>query len=248
VIRNNSMARPLGKRGHQRPSHLVASIKGIGSGFVETQDESTTKLALDIDPRVRTIKAQPFTVRLDLQKIFKTRSEAVKANATTTMEAGGEEEDLERVYTPDFLVELVTPNPLVVESKSAEATARISDVLERRGRILNALGYQYLVVPSTAIKVRGLHANLVHLRDATKFKQDNDATEQLAKLTKLVDGKRGKFSAGELRGKVSDTTIYLGVISGILGCDLRSGHFSVETVMWQAYGDLSHLQLLEWEQ
>jgi hypothetical protein len=48
------------------------------STFVESAEESTTMLALEVDPRVVGIDPQPFTVRLDLSRVFATRSEAAR--------------------------------------------------------------------------------------------------------------------------------------------------------------------------
>ncbi|KQR60936.1 hypothetical protein ASF94_17225 [Acidovorax sp. Leaf160] len=213
--------------------------------FVETADESTTMLAIDIDPRAVSISPQPFTVRLDLEKIFATKAEALKATPRARPERIDGEPPLERIYTPDFLVGRTNPVPLVVEAKSAAEVARIGEALARRGRVLNNLGFHYLVVPSTEIEHRGLHANLVHMRDAMKYRRDNDERPFLDDLIKQVDGQDGKFLLGDIKGAVSDLCIYLGLVSGVIACDLRSGNFNVNTVLWQAHGDLSHLQLLQ---
>lgn len=244
---SKKMARPLGVRGHQKRSHLVASYKAGGEMFVASFDESTALLALEVDPRVVSITSQPFTLRLDLEKIFSTKSEAIKAMPRTRLQRVDGEPVLERIYTPDFRVGLTSPVPLVVESKSALEVEKIGGTLVRRGQVLNSLGFHYLVVPSTEVDHCGLHANLVHLRDAMKYRRDNDVGALLDDLTKRVAERQGQFLLGELKGAISDVSIYLGLISGVIACDMRSGNFSVNTVLWQAYGDLAHLQLLQLE-
>jgi len=244
---SKKMARPLGVRGHQKSSHLVASFKAGGEMFVETPDERTTMLAIDVDPRTVSITSQPFTVRLDLEMIFATKAEALKAAPRARPQRVNGEPLLERVYTPDFLVGLIGPVPLVVEAKSATEVERIEEELARRGRILNNLGFHYLVVPSTEINHPGLHANLVHMRDAMKYRRDNDTRPLLDGLIKRVANRQGQFLLGELKGAVSDVCIYLGLISGVIGCDLRRGNLGVDTVVWPAQGDLHHLQLLQLE-
>lgn len=244
---SKNMARPLGVRGHQKPSILVASHKMGGEMFVETPDESTTMLALDIDPRTRSITSQPFTVRLDLEKVFSTRSDAIKAEPRGHIQKVDALPVQEQIYTPDFLAELTSPIPLVVESKSALEVGKITDALARRGRVLNSLGYGYLVVSSSEVDHHGLHSNLVHMRDATKYRKHNDTRLLLDGLIKLVSGRRTPFLLGEVKGLVPDVCIYLGLISGVIGCDLRSGHLGVGTKLWQAHGDLAHLQLLNLE-
>jgi hypothetical protein len=153
----------------------------------------------------------------------------------------------ERVYTPDFFVEITHQTPLVVESKSSRNIEDIAGALERRARVLNTLGYRYLVVLDTDVNHKGLHVNLVNLRDAKKFRQNNDTKLLLDGLNELASRLVGRFALGEIKGRVSDLSIYLGLISGVIGCDLRSGHLGVMTELWQADGDLSHLQLLNLE-
>ena len=241
---SKDMARPLGVRGHQKRSNLVASYKMKGEMFVESFDESTTMLALDIDPRTRSITPQPFTVRLDLGRIFSTRTEASQAGTRHRVQPKDTAIVQEQIYTPDFLVELTSPTPLVVESKSALEVAKIAGALSRRGQILNSLGYQYLVVSSTAVNHVGLHSNLVHMRDAMKYRQQNDVSFLMEGLGQLVADRHAPFPLKDLKGQIPDVSIYLGLISGVIGCDLRGGNLGNNTMVWQTHGDLAHLQLL----
>lgn len=245
--KESTMARPLGVRGHQRPSYLVASHKANCEMYVESGHEHTTMLALDVDPRTRDIVSQPFTVRLDLQEVFPTRSEALKAKPSVLIKAISGEPTEERVYTPDFLVTLVHPTPLVVESKSSVEIAKISAALARRERVLNHLGYRFLVVSSTELEHKGLHRNLAYMRDAMQFRSKNATQALLDGLIELVKGRNAPFPFGDIRGQTSDLALYLGLVSGVIGCDLRSGYFGVNTTIWQAHGDLTHLQLLRLE-
>lgn len=244
---SKSMARPLGVRGHQKRSHLVASHKAGGAAFVESPDESSTMLALEIDPRVVSITAQPFTLRLDLTRVFPTRSEAVRAEPRVRLSPVEGDAQLERIYTPDFLAELTTGQPWILESKSATEVQKIAPALARRGSVLNELGFHYLVVPSTDVADRGLHVNLVYLRDAMKYRRDNDVTALLDELVGAVDTKQDEFVWAELKGVVPDLSMYLGLVTGVIACDLRSGHLCVRTVLRKSYGDLAHLQLLKLE-
>lgn len=240
------MARPLGVRGHQKSTHLISSIKGEKYMPVESLHEGTTLIALDLDPRVRHITPQPFTVRLDLERVFKTKEEAQKAKGKNRLqEIDGQR--LEKMYTPDFLVEMTTPVGLVVESKFKAEIKKIEVQLEHRKRVLNSLGYNFLVVTDEDLEFDGLHTNLVNLRDATKYRKTEDTQQLMARLQELVHGYRGEFALGEIKQKATDVGLYLGLISGVIACDLRAGHLNINTVLWPAHGDLSHLQLLELE-
>lgn len=240
------MARPLGVRGHQKNTHLTSSISGEKHKPVESFNESTTLLALDIDPRTCNITPQPFSVRLDLEKIFPTKVEALKAKKNNRLKAI-DEEHLEKVYTPDFLVELTSPVHLVVESKSAVSIEKIRVQLERRKRVLNDLGYRFLVVSDEDLGHEGLHTNLVNLRDADKYRKEEDTLELMTRLTHLVEMHSGPFALSAIRQQVSDVGIYLGLISGVIACDLKASEFNVNTVLWPAHGELTHLQLLNLE-
>jgi hypothetical protein len=241
-----AMARPLGVRGHQKNTHLISSMKGEKYKPVESLNEGTTLLALDIDPRTCSITPQPFTVRLDLEKVFKTKAEALKAKKNNRLKAI-DEDHLEKVYTPDFLVELTSPVPLVVESKSATSIEKIRAQLERRKRVLNDLGYRFLVVSDEDLGHEGLHTNLANLRDATKYRKEEDTRELMTRLTRLVELHREPFPLSAIRRQVSDVGIYLGLINGVIACDLKAGEFNVNTVLWPAHGELTHLQLLNLE-
>jgi hypothetical protein len=215
--------------------------------FVESTNEHTTVLALDIDPRTRSITSQPFTIRLDLERVFSTRSHALQAEPKLALKAVNGAPGEERVYTPDFLVKLTKPTSLVVECKSSIEISNITAALARRRLVLNGLGFDYLVVSSTEVDHKGLHSNLVHMRDAMLFRNKNNVASILDGLTNLVIHRNSTFAYGEIRSQTSDLAFYLGLISGVLGCDLRGGHLGINTLIWQAHGDLAHLQLLKLE-
>ena len=237
------MARPLGVRGQQKRSFLVASFKADREMFVESSCEHTTLLALDVDPRTVSILTQPFTVRLDIEKIFPTQSEA-RRHRSGCRNVKPSDFSEEIIYTPDFEVGLTDPPCLVVESKDGDEIARISAALKRREQILNNLGYRFLVVSNTEIEHKGLHNNLVNLRDAMKYRRKTDVAALLEDLTKEIKNRQSPFAFGEIRHHVSDLALYLGLIEGVIACDLRSGHFSDRTIIWPAFGDLTHLKLL----
>lgn len=241
------MARPLGVRGHQKSSNLVASPKAGGAVFVESPDESTTLLALEVDPRVVSIATQPFTVRLDTCQLYPTKAEAASAEPRPRRASRTEDPALERVYTPDFHVVLATQQEWAVESKSALEVQNLAQALARRGAVINDLGFHYLVVASNELDQTGLHVNLANLRDAMKYRRSSDTTSLMDQLAQTIAAQPEEFALADVRAQVSDLAVYLGLVSGVIGCDLRSGHFGIKTVLRKAYGDLAHLQLLRFE-
>jgi hypothetical protein len=244
---SSKMARPLGVRGHQKRSHLVAGQKLGGAVFVETQDEIVTLLCLEVDPRVKSAAPQPFTVRLDIEQVFATRSEAVQAAPRQRPQAVTGDTPPEQIYTPDFLAELVTGEPWVIESKSTAAVSKTTAALQRRSDVLNRLGFHFLVIPGEELQARGLHANLVHLRDAMRLQQQGGAGELLRQLETVVAAQPEVFDLGAIKAALPATAIYLGIVNGLIACDLKSGNLGTPTKLWRAHGDLSHLQLLKLE-
>lgn len=244
---SSKMARPLGVRGHQKRSHLIGGQKVGGAAFVETTGEVVTLLCLEVDPRVKSVATQPFTLRLDIEQVFTTRSEAVRAEPRQRPAPVNGEVPLERIYTPDFAAELVSGEPWVIESKSTQEVSRAAAELLRRSGVLHRLGFHFLVVPSEDLQFRGLHANLVHLRDAMRLQQQGRAGALMGQVDEVVAEQPEEFSLAAIKTALPPTAIYLGIANGLIACDLKSGNLGVTTKLWKAYGDLSHLQLLKLE-
>ena len=245
-------ARPLGVRGHQRKSRLMGANKADGAMFVESRHEHITALALDIDPCTKHIAPQPFTLRLDLERLFETRKEALKATPRISKKRRDVDSPhkIESIYTPDFLVELTTPTPLVIECKTDSQIIKLQVELARRKQILNNLGYRYQVVSTDQLNQKGLHVNLANLRDAIHYPDNEVKQGYLGVLEMMISRRNGPFLVSDLRKVVPempDIALYLGLAYGVIAFDLRSGHISNNTTIWKAYGDLSHLQLLNLE-
>ena len=236
------MARPLGVRGYQKRRFTKASVTMGQELHVESVNEGCTLLALDVDPRVKRIKTQPFTLRLDLEHIFKDKKCALAAYPS--IGAKDRQMELEMVYTPDFLVEAGRDVPLVVECKPSDEIHKIKTAVERRGEVLNKLGYHFMTVSELDIGFDGLLGNLVRMRDAINYQRKNDTRSEMTDLTQLLGERSDLFPLSDIRGQVSDLAINLGLAFGVLACDLRKGALGVKTVVWRAEGDLSHLQLL----
>lgn len=245
-------ARPLGVRGHQRKSRLIAANKSDGAMFVESRHEHTTALALDIDPRTKHISPQPFTLRLDLERLFETKKEAVKATPRISKKRLNVDstQKIEHIYTPDFLVELTSPTPLVVECKTGSQIKSLQMELARRGQILSNLGYRYQVVSTDQLEYKGLHVNLANLRDAIHYPDTEVKQGYCGALEMMIFRRNGPFLISDLYKvipELPDLALYLGLAYGVIACDLRSGHISNNTTIWKAHGDLAHLQLLNLE-
>ena len=238
------MARPLGVRGYNKRSYDVGTHKMNDAIRVETSNESPTSIALDIDPRTVALYAQPLTFRLDLQRVFDTKSEALRAEPRVKP-GSVSESGLECCYTPDFLVHLGEPVDLIVESKDDKEIEKLTAALERRKQILSSLGYRYLVVANSEFAAIGLHQNMVDVRDALRRLSTRDCKVQLAAMEEVVARFSDSFALGQIWNLVQPLSdIHKAVATGLIAYDLRSGKLTRDTVVWPAYGDLTHLQLL----
>lgn len=238
------MARPLGVRGHQKSSTPTPSVT-MGRGlFVETPLERSALLALDVDPRTTHIAPQPFTVRLDIPAVFSDRSAAMRA-APPLKDAYETAGGLELIYTPDFEVMDGGQVPLVVEVKQSNELKALEGVLKRRGVILGTLGYRFLVVSDEEVGYKGLDRNLVFVRDAIRFLRHQEAQSHLEAIGRAIAGFDAPFPLRAIRAAVSDTAIHLGLATGVIAFDLRTGALSTDTIVKPAHGDLQHRQLLK---
>ncbi len=241
------MARPLGARGDQKRSHLVGSHKMRDALNVETRDEGPTAIAIDIDPRVVALYAQPLSFRLDLQQVFETKKEARQAHPCVKAGSKGPQ-GLECVYTPDFLVELTNPVPLIVESKSDKEIEKRQADMERRKKVLSKLGYRFLVIPNSTFDPKGFHQNLVDTRDALRSLANRDCSVVIEIAGKVVNRFSAPFALGEVWSEIQPISdIHIAVAGGLVGYDLRAGKLSRDTKMWPAHGELAHLQILPLE-
>jgi hypothetical protein len=240
-----AMARPLGMPGQQKRPELIGSQKMGHELRVESALEALTALALDIDPRIKTIKAQPFTARLDLMKWFPTKSEALAARPSVPPRSEREDPESVFVYTPDFCVTSIHPDDLAIESKpEAELDSINSEVVQWRAA-LNNLGFRFLVVTDRDLDAPGLRSNLVNIRDALQALSVGKGRTQLALLEAALPRLGKNFALADVRSHAPDSVILLAIAAGLLACDLRAGHLGRSTVLSPAYGDLSHLQLLD---
>ena len=239
------MARPLGVRGHQKRSLLVASVTMGRELRVESELERCTALALDVHPGVSQLAPQPFTARLDLEQLFPTKKAALLAYPPIDPEEGLDGQP-ERLYTPDFAA-LAGLSQYAVESKHSSRLEGLAEPLSFRRSVLDRLGYRFITVTELDVGHPGLAGNLVHLRDAMNYHGKNDTRAESESLACALSQRSEPFLLQEIRGQVSDLGIYLGLARGVIACDLRQGSLGIKTQVWPAHGDLAHLQLINLE-
>lgn len=231
-------ARRLGGKGMQRPSILMHDQNSEGVLRVESRLERLIALALSVDPRVSRIKAQPFSIRLDTAEIFPTQS---LARQSVGAQFGLSGEGL--IYTPDFLVELVTGEHLVVECKPKHQADLLVEYFARVGSVLHGIGLRFIVFTDADVSGRGLEGNLIRIKDAKRMLRKSQ-TNLMANSIECVSSAEGDVQVAELLESWSESEVLVAISMGVIATDLRSGPFSKKMKVQMAYGDLSHLQIL----
>lgn len=217
------------------------SDKATGHYNVESDAERCVSHLLTVDPRVKAFQPQPFSVDLIDQRMLFSK-EALHEALRKHRHVPGP-----KIYTADFSVDWIDGMRYAVEVKleGYEGDETYWDKVERARRILAANNYLLLtaLVPkSTAhpIRANGLalkqakHQISTHLNDGlvervTRYCEDGPVTlREVCVEFELTPGQ-----------------VAVLLVSGVLAGNLASQRINGELVLSAAYGDLSHLYLLE---
>ena len=238
---NPKLARELGRRGHQRPSLLMPCSTTGQLLRVESRLERLIALALDVDPRVTSIAAQPFTIRLDTAQVYETQelARASIADLPSDHRTG-------LIYTPDFWVELVGGVHVIVECKPKDKTQQLGADLERIRSVLERMGLRFLVITEEHVGYPSLEGNLIRIRDANNRFRMRDANFDFSWIETLTDTSE-RISLGEVMEVSDHETMLAAIASGVIAVDLCAGPLSKWTQATRSYGDLAHLQILDLE-
>lgn len=232
-------ARPLGQRGIQRQAFHLPCVTNGTALRVESRLERLVALALDIDPRVVGISAQPMTIRLDTGEVYPTQK-AARASFFAGTQG-------QRFYTPDFLVQFANLGNLLIECKPSKMAAHMVQQLSECQLSLAAVGLSLRVITDEAVDFPGLEGNLVRIRDAIKGVKQYGWTVDADRFEQFFSGGNETTTLGALLMKFSEVDILVAIATGVLAADLRAGSLGRATAAKFGHGDLTHLQLLDLE-
>lgn len=217
------------------------SEKGSGHLNVESEPERFVAHLLALDPRVATFQPQPFTVDLIEQRLLFTR-EAVREAWHLHRDVSGP-----RFYTPDFGVDWQDGLHHAVEVKAEgfEGDAGYWDKVARARLILAANGYPLRTVVYPANSTHPVRMNARVLKQASHRVSHylNDALVE--RVTHRCE--QGPVTVHSLCNdlQLPSGVIPLLLVSGLLAADLAHHPICGTLELPLAYGDLSHLCLLE---
>ncbi|MGA8136851.1 MAG: TnsA endonuclease N-terminal domain-containing protein [Pseudomonas gingeri] len=229
-------ARDVTRRNHRGKRALAFnSLKSEGGDVrVESALEKNVGLLLEADPRVKSFTAQPFTLEIVSNKIFKSKVDYQKRAGVT-----------HSFYTPDFLCVMDDGALIAIDAKHSSFMEKFEVRRPIIEACLNQHGMQFLVVPDTALSqtvianISSIHGLRAEFQSAFRAQ----AVHELESI--LLVRQHWVISEIEVHLTGGKAAVLAGILSGALASDLNTSLFSVQSRVCAAYGDLSHFQLLE---
>lgn len=217
------------------------AAKADGHITVDSDAERLTAHILNIDPRVRSFKQQPFTVDLVGERLLFTREEVSEARRMRTERLGAAE------YTPDFAT--VQTDGLLrayeVKLQGYEGDSAYWAKIEHARAIMEAYGYPLfkVVVPTDERHPVLLNAQL--LKAVLTCGHKYLSPEIIHRVEQYCAS--GPVLQRDLCADLQITTGLIPVllVTGVLQADLAHQHICANLELSAAYGGLEHLCLIE---
>lgn len=215
--------------------------KANGHITVESASERLVAHMLCIDPRVRSFKPQPFTVDLHSKRLLHTREEVSEARKAQKGLTGSRE------YTPDFATVQINGLQCAYEVKieGYEGDENYQEKIEGAREIIEAHGYSLFKV---VVPVDERHPLLVN----TQLLKPAHARAREYLTPDLVDQVERYCASGPVlqRDLCAAIQISTGLIPpllaiGVLQADVAHQRIHGSLELSAAFGDLSHLCLIE---
>jgi len=217
------------------------SVKAEGTVVVESDAERLVSHMLTIDPGVISYRTQPFTVDLIDRRLLRTPEAVSEARKKHRHRLG------RTFYTPDFAIEWADLPRQALEVKRAgyEGDTAYDQVLAIAGTVLASFGYRFAkaVIPSDPMVP--LLSNLPLLKKALG-RRDLWPTPELLNNVNAACG-NDVISLRELCQQlgISANLVPILLVSGAVSADLAREPINGKMMLQAAFGDCSHLQLLE---
>jgi hypothetical protein len=221
--------------------HLTSSPKASDRFVVESDAERVVTHLLTLDPRVQRFAPQPFTVDLLDGRILRTPEEVEAARKRHKGREG------RKFYSPDFEVTWLDRPMGALETKleGFEGDAEYDATLQLAASVLRTGGYDLgkVVVPSG--NGNPLRFNLPLLRKAVGREDLLPTKDLIGQVEALLEG--GPRTLRQLCSELglSPNLVPALLVAGVLGADLARQTISGEMLLHAAYGDCTHLCLLD---
>lgn len=220
---------------------LTYSEKAAGPMAVESDFERLVAHMLTLDPRVKKFKAQPFTVDLIDRRLLRTCEAVTEARAKHKSRSGP------RFYTPDFEAQWYGSSRSVIEVKLEGycGDEEYEFALVQGAGVLEANGYGFTTVVIPPNPKHPLRSNLPLLRQAAS-RHDLWPTPDVVQAIEAVT-MGDQVPLGKLCRElgIAPNLIPVLLVSGAVSADVARHAVNGMMPLQAAYGDLSHLELLE---
>ena len=221
--------------------HLTSSDKAGDRFAVESDAERLVSHLLTVDPRVRRFEPQPFTVDLVDGRILRSREAVAEARHKHRQRTGW------RFYTPDFGFEHAAMPRAAAEVKleGYEGDADYQAALGRAEEVLDAAGYRFarMVVPADA--KHPLRANLQLLKMAKRRPDLQPDAQQQQRIEAACGHEAVTLSALCSVLSIAPGAVPAWLMCGAVRSDVVRQPICGSMMLEAAFGDLSHLHLLE---
>jgi hypothetical protein len=216
--------------------------KADGHITVDSDAERMVAHILSVDPRVRSFRPQPFTVDLVAERLLFTREEVSEVRRLRGGRMGG---DLE--YTPDFATVQVDGLQRAYEVKlqGYEGDDRYWAKIDRARQIMDAYCYPLFTVVVPSDERHPVIVNAQLLKPAIARAHEYITSDIIERVERYCES--GPVLQREL---CADLKIHTGIIplllaKGVLQADVAHHHICATLELSTAYGDLSHLCMIE---
>ncbi len=221
--------------------HLTYSTKCRGELVVESDAERFVSHMVTLDPRAKRFWTQPFTVDLIDRRILRSPVEVAEARKKHSKRIGP------KFYTPDFGVEWIglTRSAKEVKLEGFEGDEEYQTRLRLGASIIEAHGYRFSMVVFPRNQRHPFYSSLVLLKQAAS-RPELWPDEQLAqRITEVCSQQSVTLKDLCTRLNVSPSLVPAMLVSGCVSANLATQHLCGTMQLSAAFGDLSHLHLLE---
>ena len=217
------------------------SVKAGGTFAVESDAEMSIAHVLDIDPSVVSFKPQPFTVDLDKNRIVTDRAERNQLICRSRSLGFG------LIYTPDFQAETRSANCYIaLEVKHCDYPPDAAQLfkLEQARAVMESHGIAFQLITVGHANTTPFIENTGLLRRCRDYKHLIPSADVLDEIQAFC-----QRSGTTVRDVVKQFDLSLHqmlclIFFGVLGFDLIAAPLRMESEIFPAYGDLSHLEIL----
>ncbi|MFC7298089.1 hypothetical protein [Herminiimonas aquatilis] len=215
--------------------------KAGGHITVESEAERLVAHILCVDPRVRSFKPQPFTVDLVGERLLFTHEEVSEARKTR----GGRNGECE--YTPDFSTVQIDGLQRVYEVKlqGYEGDDKYWAKIERAKKIMDAYCFPLSTVIVPADERHPLVINAQLLKQVISRVRTSLKPDVIARVESYCESGPVLLRALSEDLKIPNNLIPPLLATGALQADIAHCRIGASLELSAAYGDLSHLFLIE---